>query len=830
MAVLPESSCPREKSLPRKLILLPALAIAFLAVVVLFERLFTDASLLGMDNRIISPFLYHLPENEPPRMMNTGAKDINGFIMPETLMSLERWKAGEIPLWNPNEIMGQPLHASMGFVSFYPTSFLYFVMDPLRAYAVALALHLVFLGLGAYLLFKHDGLSATPALFGGVLAMFCGFVTARFHMACIIWVAAWYPWILLASKRLIDRPTYRGAAWLALSIGLSLLGGFPQVAMFMLYAAAAAFLVGWFRRSRRFKTMVLAFVAALSGGLLSAVLMLPGAEFLSESTRGTHLPEESFSTRTLDPVAAIGAVLPHFFGDIVQEVDPHNPTVRALSDFPTHSLTTPGNQNVFTENCLFMGCIPLALIAIALVQGMKKNNRFHIALAAVAIGIAFGVPLISDAARHLPGAADGLPKRALWIASFSMAWLAASGLASMMRSSRQGPLFTLVIAGSSFVVLGALSWMPFETWVLSDASADDLYWFRQSVRPDLWNAGFAGVMLLLSAWLLKRAAPVLAAIVLIFGGTVEVAHFARATHPPQALESQFASTPVIEWLKQKGADSDCRIVSFYNSQALPGSLAQIFGIKSINGYTAMTDRRSAELFDALDPEMLRVDKRVVGAIRDVALLRSPLLDLFNVRFVACSLPGHNILEPRIEEFPNIELCYVNKDEVLALYERKTVLPPAFMVKEVKCVPDNETRIELLTSSSFKPIDLAVVEKASHSRTAEELTQGEVDYNRVSPERIELQVNSPGPGFVVISETHFPGWEASVDGKAVPLIQTNHSLMGVAVPAGSHDVEIVYRPASFYWGAALSIVGLLICVALFLLSALKKEKWGWEGTF
>jgi hypothetical protein len=813
---------PNETNANRRTFL-PVLALTVLVVIVLFEPLFLDASLLSVDNRIISPFIFNAPKNEPPRRMNIDSIDINAFIMPEAIVSSRRWKAREAPLWNDREVLGQPLHAGMGFVSFYPTSILYLLMDPLRAYAMALALHLVLLGVGTYLLFLKKGLPVAPASFGAVLVMFCGFLTVRFHLGCFIQVASWYPWILLASDALIDHPTPRRTAALALLIGLCLLGGFPQIAMFVLYVSAAAFLIGWFRRSRQFRPLLLGFIAAFLGGLLSAVLILPGAEFLGESTRDVKMSRERYKVKSLESVAAIGAVLPRFFGDPVQEIDFDNPVPKSLENFPTYALTTQDKQNVFTENTFYMGCIPLVLILIALARGVQSNNRFHFFVALIALGIAFGVPVLADAARHLPGISSGIPKRALWIASFSMAWLAASAVASIMRSPSRGQLVTLCVTGLGFVLLGAVSWFPFETWLLPEAGTEDSIWFRESVLTDLRIAGLAGIVLLLSALLLIKSAPVLAAIVLIFGGTLEVAAFARMINPAQDMENQYASTPAIQWLKDRGADKDCRILSFQHSGALPGSVAQIYGLRSLNGYIPITHRRTAELLRALDPEMLLVDERVISALRDENLLCAPLLDLLGVRFVVCSLEGYNVLQPRIEALPELELSYVNKNEVLAIYERKTVLPIAFMVKEVILVDEKDRRLELLTSNTFKPRDLALVEEAPQPMGEETLAQGQVVYRRPSPERIELEVDSPGPGFVVVSETHFPGWEALMDGNPVPLVKTNHAMMGIAVPAGSHGVEIAYRPASFYWGAVLSAAGLLGCVLLFLLGGTYRNK-------
>ncbi|MBI3693481.1 MAG: YfhO family protein, partial [Acidobacteria bacterium] len=80
-------------------------------------------------------------------------------------------------------------------------------------------------------------------------------------------------------------------------------------------------------------------------------------------------------------------------------------------------------------------------------------------------------------------------------------------------------------------------------------------------------------------------------------------------------------------------------------------------------------------------------------------------------------------------------------------------------------------------------------------------------------RIRARASAACAGMVVFAEAHFPGWEAKVDGRPATVYAPFGALRGVAVPAGSHTIEMVYRPYSVYLGAALSALGLLGCAAL-----------------
>jgi uncharacterized membrane protein YfhO len=67
--------------------------------------------------------------------------------------------------------------------------------------------------------------------------------------------------------------------------------------------------------------------------------------------------------------------------------------------------------------------------------------------------------------------------------------------------------------------------------------------------------------------------------------------------------------------------------------------------------------------------------------------------------------------------------------------------------------------------------------------------------------------------VVFPDTYYPGWYAKVDGKPVEIYEVDLVLRGVMVPKGVHAISFRYRPCSFYWGAGLTLAGLLGAAAL-----------------
>jgi hypothetical protein len=67
--------------------------------------------------------------------------------------------------------------------------------------------------------------------------------------------------------------------------------------------------------------------------------------------------------------------------------------------------------------------------------------------------------------------------------------------------------------------------------------------------------------------------------------------------------------------------------------------------------------------------------------------------------------------------------------------------------------------------------------------------------------------------LAVGDPTFTGWRAWVDGKRVPILEVEGLVRGVKLSAGRHRIDFRYRPGSVYWGAALSLLGLLVTAFL-----------------
>jgi hypothetical protein len=65
-------------------------------------------------------------------------------------------------------------------------------------------------------------------------------------------------------------------------------------------------------------------------------------------------------------------------------------------------------------------------------------------------------------------------------------------------------------------------------------------------------------------------------------------------------------------------------------------------------------------------------------------------------------------------------------------------------------------------------------------------------------RLDATVNCPEPASLVRRELFFPGWAATVNGRAAPLTEHDGLFQALALPAGTSEVRYRYAPPHIEW--------------------------------
>jgi Bacterial membrane protein YfhO len=188
----------------------------------------------------------------------------------------------------------------------------------------------------------------------------------------------------------------------------------------------------------------------------------------------------------------------------------------------------------------------------------------------------------------------------------------------------------------------------------------------------------------------------------------------------------------------------------------------------------------------------------------VHYLDSPLLRMLNVGWLAGTIE----LQP--SEVRSAGLSPAGRVAGLYLYQIPRALPRFFLVPYVHKSSGPEESCGILSERMFDPASEAAVEGITHS--AGELGQGGVTVNDYEPNSVRLSVRADGPAFLASSEAFYPGWTATVNGKAAQLFMTNGAFRGLWIPAGTNQVVMTYNPKYLLASAAISLLTLLAAAA------------------
>jgi hypothetical protein len=154
---------------------------------------------------------------------------------------------------------------------------------------------------------------------------------------------------------------------------------------------------------------------------------------------------------------------------------------------------------------------------------------------------------------------------------------------------------------------------------------------------------------------------------------------------------------------------------------------------------------------------------------------------------------------------------------LALYENKNAMPRAFFVRKM-LAPGSMRGAEIPQQMRQPDFDIkteAVLQDVMMS--AQTLSVGEARIIEDQRNRVVIETENSGDGWLVLSDNYYPGWQASIDGQPVEIFRANYTMRAVRVPAGSHVLSFTFAPKVFRGSVYLSLgAGIMVFAALIFL--------------
>jgi hypothetical protein len=262
--------------------------------------------------------------------------------------------------------------------------------------------------------------------------------------------------------------------------------------------------------------------------------------------------------------------------------------------------------------------------------------------------------------------------------------------------------------------------------------------------------------------------------------------------PPPALELLASSWP------------DGRMLQM-EPHIFAAELPTYYGLYDVRGYDALYPRRTALMLRTATNypnDFATVD--FLPRRNDVDLV---LLGLMAVEYIT----DWHSPPPGLERLHYAGEKSLSRHDPFPVHVNPCFLPRARLVSGAVVMDDDEAALAFMRSDKF-PRDKAVVLTTGETRKPAKGPAGTARIAFDQPDRVRVEVDPALEGWLVLSDSHFPGWRAFVDGEERLITRANVAFRAVAVRPGDHQVEFRYEPLSFRAGRVLAIV----CVAVVLL--------------
>ena len=732
-------------------------------------------------------------------------RDLAWLYFPEVESFVRAVAEGALPLRDPSIGFGQPILASPDTQVLYPLAWLHLVLLPERAYSLMVLAHFLIGASGAAALCWRMSRSTWSAFFAGAFWMASGPFQSTLNLWHHFAGASWMPWVLVAFDRLLERPDARRTLVLGGLFGLQILAGSADLCAMSVLLAVIRLLTEGRAVKAVFPRNALMLGAALGLAVsLGAGVWLPALEVVQTSGRSA-LTRESRTEWSVHPLVATELILPTQIGAL-----PLSPeSSRRLTD---------GRPPLLKS--LFLGTLIVPLLAAGMLNSAIPRKYRAFLAAGLILGTLGAIGRYSPAYDFMVAILPPLRLFRFPVKATLAVSLMASVLAGLGIRSIRGGRERFVVAGVSLLMLllnGGLA--TFASGVLApfvdpSAPAQVAEAIAKTASGLRWSAlvlaGLAVSTVLGRIGLIRLCAVLGIGVTLFINREInftisrEIMRF-RPDHvallhdrePSRLYTFPYLLYPdrLPEVLAPRSPIPAESFIVLIRS-ALMAPIGGIWNLEYAWDYDqkALLDRTLAGLTTYMNQ-----------AQRPPSFLR--LLQIANVTRIADFYPSTEdglVLENTI---PIVGI------RPLYIYRVSGALPRAYAVSGARRLTLLESQAAILDPRFDPHAEVALTEGAASPISPTFVSTVAVTERR--SDRISLDATLSEAGQVVLVEGFLPGWQASVDGVAVPVRRANALFLAAETPAGRHRVVFTYRPLSALLGIGLTAItaaGLMLALA------------------
>lgn len=682
--------------------------------------------------------------------------------IPWKKLAADSWKKGSVPQWNAYNLGGYSLKGNIQAGIFYPLNVLFMAGDFIDGWIWLIILQPLLSSVFMYIWLRSLELKRLPAIFGSIVWSYGGFQVAWMEWGTIVHVVLWLPLCFWAQQN-INTEVNRirkilSVLLLIFSLTMIVFAGHMQIALYA-FMTVVLYEIYLLRKSGltpaiRFRNAI-SFVLALSFAfLISSIQILPFMDQIAQSSRiadpglwqkpGWFMPWPHL----------VQAIIPDFFG---------NP---ATGNYW-------GSWN-YAEFVSYAGVVSFILYLIGIFNFRKFAPLHFWFLLSFAVWIfilpnplsyvpyKFNFPLIMALQ----------PTRLIFIWNLALSVISGAVLNELVTPTnlkKKGPfIVTLLIVSGAWLVIAVSLWTKAAVWENYLIAARNsilptvfifLFWIFTSVRTVIKNTTVSRF------W----------AIIILILLVADLFRFGWKFLPFTVRSNFFPGSATTDFLQDHL--EGYRFISI-DKRLMPPNTASYYRLESFDGYDSTINRRYMEFVNALDTgRAIKTDNS--ERIINITNINSNLMPLTNIKYV---LSLSDINQPGIE--------LVLQEGETRTYRYNKALPKFYFARVYKNTERDVSTMEfLLENDNYKNPPAAV--ESNNTTGAKQLPEGEITTKAGQNGSYELETKLASDGYLVASVSYDSGWKAYVDGAQVVINRTNYMFMGFNVPAGSHNIKLIY---------------------------------------
>lgn len=230
-------------------------------------------------------------------------------------------------------------------------------------------------------------------------------------------------------------------------------------------------------------------------------------------------------------------------------------------------------------------------------------------------------------------------------------------------------------------------------------------------------------------------------------------------------------------------DPDFKVIDL--TQSIMNDATTPYFHKSIGGYSAVRLKRFDEVIETHFKKTINLN----------------ILGMMNTKYLISTDPN----SPKLIAQLNPDVC-----------------GHAWFVNKIQYVPNAD--LEMAAIGTFKPKETVVIDQQYKSLVKEQQLSttppsGTIKLSSYFPDRMVYESSSTQANIAVFSEIYYnKGWKMFIDNVEQPYFRANYLLRAAHIPAGTHQIEFVFHPASYYTGEIISLIASIILVIGLLAAA------------